>query len=244
MPALQAERSVIATAVVSLRDDDASKVRAEVMQIVDVHRGQVSDEETTTDEDGEVSMSRLVLRIPVSDFTEAVDALEKVGELVSSNKSSDDVSFDVIDVRARIRAQEQSLRRVEVLLERAESIRDVVSIESELTRRQSELEALKSKQAYLGDQTSYSTITVYVERTNEPAAKKPEKPDEEELGFLAGLDGGLKALKAFATVMALLLGALLPWLVVGGVLGVPAWLLYRRAARRRPAPCRVTGLPD
>ena len=94
-------------------------------------------------------MSRLVLRIPASDFTETVDALEKVGELESSNKSSEDVSFDVIDTRARIRAQEQSLRRVELLLERAESIRDVVSIESELTRRQAELEALKSKQAYL-----------------------------------------------------------------------------------------------
>ncbi len=173
VPVLDAERSVISTAVVSVRSDDATRTRTEVMRIVDVHRGQVSDEETSTDESGQVQLSRLVLRIPASDFAETVGELEKVGELASSDKSSEDVSFDVIDTRARIRAQEQSLRRVELLLERAESIRDVVSIESELTRRQAELEALKSKQAYLSDQTTYATVTVYVEQKGER-----EKPAE------------------------------------------------------------------
>ncbi len=165
-----------------------------------------------------MQLSRLVLRIPASDFAETVGELEKVAELASSNKSSEDVSFDVIDTRARIRAQEQSLRRVELLLERAESIRDVVSIESELTRRQAELEALKSKQAYLSDQTTYATITVYVEQKAE--REKPAKPDTDESGFLAGLDGGWTALAAFATVLATIVGALLPWLVVLAILGV------------------------
>ena len=118
-PSWTQERSVISTAVVSVRSDDATRTRTEVMRIVDVHRGQVSDEETSTDESGQVQLSRLVLRIPASDFAETVGELEKVGELASSDKSSEDVSFDVIDTRARIRAQEQSLRRVELLLERA-----------------------------------------------------------------------------------------------------------------------------
>jgi len=239
VPVLDAERSVISTAVVSVRSDDATRTRTEVMRIVDVHRGQVSDEETSTDESGQVQLSRLVLRIPASDFAETVGELEKVGELASSDKSSEDVSFDVIDTRARIRAQEQSLRRVELLLERAESIRDVVSIESELTRRQAELEALKSKQAYLSDQTTYATITVYVEQKGE--REKPTKPDTDESGFLAGLDSGWTALAAFATVLATIVGALLPWLVVLAILGWPTWLLARRFARRRPdAPAAPT----
>jgi hypothetical protein len=91
MPVVQAERSVISTAVVSLRSDDAGATRTEVMKIVDVHRGQVSDEETQSDDDGAVRSSRLVLRIPAPDFAETVAQLEKVADLESSNKSSEDV---------------------------------------------------------------------------------------------------------------------------------------------------------
>jgi len=36
-------------------------------------------------------------------------------------------------------------------------------------------------------------------------------------------------------VVATIVGALLPWLVVAAVLGVPVWLVGRRLARRRPA---------
>ena len=229
---LLSERAVISTGVVSLRSEDAGGARADVLRILDVHRGQVTDEETSTDSEGGVQRSRMVLRVPVADFYETVEELEQVAELETSDKSSEDVSFEVIDTLVRIRAQERSLRRIEILLDRAQSVRDIVSIESELTRRQTELDSLKSQQSYLADQTSMSTITVYIEQTDEPAAKK-ERADE--AGFLAGLEGGWSALLAFATVVATIAGALLPWLVVAGILGVPIWLVTRRLVRRRPA---------
>ena len=165
---------MISTGVVSLRSDDATGSRADVLKIVDVHGGQVTDEETSTDSEGRVRMSRMVVRVPVADFYETVDALEKVAELESSNKSSENVSLQVIDNQVRIRAQERSLRRIEVLLDRAETMRDIVSIESELTRRQAELDSLKSQQAYLADQTSLSTITVYLEQKAAPPEAREE----------------------------------------------------------------------
>ena len=230
---LLSEQAVISTGVVSLRSEDAGGTRADVLRILDVHRGQVSDEETSTDSDGGVQRSRMVLRVPAEDFYEAVEELEQLAELESSNKSSENVSFQVIDTEVRIRAQERSLRRIEILLDRAQSVRDIVSVESELTRRQAELDSLKSQQSYLADQTSMSTITVHIEQTEQPAAPKEKQADE--AGFLAGLTGGWSALRAFATVVATIVGALLPWLVVAAVLGVPVWLVGRRLARRRPA---------
>ena len=236
-PDLLADRAVISTGVVSLRSDDATGSRADVLKIVDVHGGRVTDEETSTDAEGRVRMSRMVIRVPVADFYETVDALEKVAELESSNKSSENVSLQVIDNQVRIRAQDRSLRRIEILLDRAQTVRDIVSIESELTRRQGELDSLKSQQTYLADQTSLSTITVYLEQKAAPP--KPEKKEEEtdEAGFLAGLEGGWSALTAFGTVIATIVGALLPWLVVVAILGLPTWLVWRRLAPgRRPRP--------
>jgi Domain of unknown function (DUF4349) len=145
----------------------------------------------------------------------------------------------VIDTEVRIRAQEKSLERVEILLARAQSIRDIVAIEAQLTRRQANLDSLKSQQAYLADQTTMSTITVHLQ-TKPEKKEKVEKKDE--TGFLAGLASGWHGLKSFTNGLATMIGALLPFAIVGLVLGVPLWFLTRRfLAQRTPvsAPASV-----
>jgi len=120
-----------------------------------------------------------------------------------------------------------------VLLARSATVADIVDIESELTRRQAELDSLKSQQAYLADQTAMSTITVHLEQLA-PAPKPEPKPEVQKAGFLVGLSGGWGALVSVGTVLATVAGAMLPWLVVLGVIGVPVWLVTRRLVGRHP----------
>jgi hypothetical protein len=200
----------------------------------------VAEEKTRTDDDGELVESRMVLRVPVADFDAAMAELEDVAQLASSSRSSEDVTGEVIDTEVRIRAQSESLKRVELLLARAQSIRDIVAIEAQLTRRQADLDSLKARQAYLADQTSLSTITVFLER-------KPdgEREEDDETGFLAGLANGWDGLKAFTTGAATVVGTLLPFTLVLLVLGVPAWLLVRSLGRRRsPEPAAAGGAQE
>ncbi len=235
------QRSVISTATVSLRTDDVADARFAVQKLVDEMRGEVTDEETSTADDGGdgVRRSRLVVRVPSADFSEAVSALEQIGDLESSTRSSEDVSTQVIDVVARIRAQEQSLARVEVLFGRATSIRDVVAIEAQLTRRQAALDSLKSQQAYLADQTSLSTITVHLERT-----RAEEEPATDDAGFLPGLADGWKALGTVLTGLATVAGTVLPFAALLVLLGTPAWLLLRRRTARPGRPTRPAAAPS
>lgn len=223
------ERHVISQGTVSLISDDVAQARRDVQRIVDARQGTITEEETTTDDDGDATYSRMVVRIPSSSFGETVLELEQVAELRTSQTTSEDVTTEVIDTEVRVRAQESSLRRVEQLLARARSLKDIVWIESQLTQRQSELDSLKSRRAWLADQTSDSTITIDVER------EQPEEAagEKQEAGFLVGLTGGMKALGAAASAIATIAGALLPFVLVLVVLGAPMWLLVRRNARRR-----------
>lgn len=221
-----ADRAIISTGVVSLLDEDVAGARFDVQKIVDTHGGEVAEEKTRTDDDGAISQSRLVVRVPADDFDATMEELEEVAELESSNRSSEDVTTTVIDNEVRIRAQTESLRRIEALLARAQSIRDIVSIEAQLTRRQAELDSLKQQQAYLADQTSLSTITVFLEQKPEPSKKKVEADDA--AGFLAGLRSGWDALKTLTTGVTTVVGALLPFTVLLLLVGVPTWLLLRR----------------
>jgi len=229
VPVLQT-RAVISTGTVTLRSKDVGQARFDVQKVVDAHRGEISDEQTATDTEGEVDRSRLVIRVPSQFFDEVMTELGEVAELRSAKRTSEDVTTEVIDIDVRVRAQEKSLERIELLLARAQSLRDIIAIESQLTRRQAELDSLKAQQAYLADQTSLSTITVFLEKQVKPKAEEPD-----EAGFLAGLESGWTALGRATTVLATGLGAVLPFLVVLVLLGVPTWLLTRSMVRRRRA---------
>ncbi len=232
------DRSIISVGVVSLRSDDVSDAIFEVRKVVATAQGEITDEKTETGDEGVVRRSQLVLRVPVANFDQAMLDLEDLGQLETSSRNSEDVTTEVIDTEVRIRAQEKSLERVEVLLARAQSIRDIVAIETQLTRRQAALDSLKSQQAYLADQTSMSTITVHLQTK----AEKKERAEKDETGFLAGLASGWHGLKSFTNGLATMLGALLPFAIVGLVLGVPLWFATRRFLAQRsaaPAPAAV-----
>lgn len=229
-----ADRAIISTGNVRLHSDDVEQTVFDVVALVDEYGGQVTDRETGTDDEGEVRRARLVLRIPAGRYSQAFADLEKVADLVSSGSSSEDVTTQVIDVDARIRAQRRSLDRVEVLLDRADSIRDIVAIEAQLTRRQADLDSLVKRQASLRDQTSMSTVTVSIDRT----APKKEK-DDDRAGFLAGLSDGWRALAGFAVVLVTVAGVLLPWALAALLVGWPLWLLGRRLGLRARIPART-----
>jgi hypothetical protein len=172
----------------------------------------------------------MVLRIPTADFDDAMAELEKVAGLVSSKRGSVDVTTQALDIDVRVEAQRRSIDRIQVLFDNATTIKDIVSIESELSRRQADLASLQAQQNYLADQTSMSTITLAIERTREATEPKPK--DDDETGFLSGLSGGWGALKTFLVGGSTVAGALLPWLILALVLAVPGWPVYRRLRRR------------
>ena len=156
--------------------------------------------------------------------------LARIGEVTGSTRKAEDVTGEVIDTRARIRAQEQSLARVEVLFGQARSIRDIVAVEGQLSQRQADLDSLKGQLAWLEDQSSLSTITVYLEQAPEPRAATAA----DDTAFVAGLRNGWHALVAVGGGLAAVAGALLPFTVVALLLGVPVLLLLRRWLVRHP----------
>lgn len=226
----QLDEKVVSHGTVVLEADDVAQARAEVQRIVDTFAGDVAQSQTETDEDGDVVRSRMVARVPVTDFGAAMDRLEEVADLRSSDQASDVVTAKYTDLTARVRAQRAGLRRVELLFSRAETIRDIMAIEAQLTSRQADLDSLTGQLRVLDDRTSLSTITVHVERT--PDA---EGSDDDGAGFLPGLGSGWEALKAVGVALATVAGAVLPFTVALALLGVPLWLVVRRL-RRHPAP--------
>lgn len=225
-------RAVIEKGQIELVGKDLTELRADVQRLLDGFDGYVAEEETSNGDDGDVDHSRLVVRVPSPAFDEAMTAFGDLGRLESTQRQARDVTTEVIDVQARVRAQEKSLRRLENILTEARDLGDVIRLESEIADRQAALDSLKAQQAYLADQTTLATITLYL---SAPERVAPA-PGTDDAGFLTGLAAGWRAMTTFLAGVATTIGAVLPFAVLLGVLALPVWLAWRglRARRRTP----------
>lgn len=226
-------RSVVMTGQLSLTSPDLARVRREIGELLSAAGGSVDRERSTDDRSGSPERSTLVLRIPVGRFDATRHAIERLGKRTSSTSSTKDVTTQVIDVAERVQTLQNSLDRLQRFQRSAEDVSTLIRFEEQITRRQSELQSLKAQQSYLADQTSMSTLTVELS-TPETDVAPPGALDD--AGFLSGLRSGWDALVGVGIVVLTGVGAALPFLAALGLLGVPAWLLWRGLRRRRPAP--------
>ncbi len=223
-------RSIVYTGSITVRVDDVNAAAAQLVTMATGAGGFVGGDQRTIDSGK--SVATLTLRIPADKFSGTVDQIGKLGREQSRQVSTQDVTAQVIDLAARIQAQQASVDRVRALLAKAQSISEITSIESELARRESDLESLQAQQRNLDDLTALSTVSATLLG---PDAATPPPPKQPETGFLVGLRGGWHAFVASVQVILTVIGALLPFAVV---LGVPVLLVLAWARRRgrRAAP--------
>lgn len=225
-------RAVISTGQVTLRATEMARARAEIIRLVNSWGGAVADEQSTSDDKGRLVDSTMTLRIPSSRFDDAMAAFDTLGDVEQRSRKSEDVTTQVIDNDARVRAAERSIRQIEALLSRAQKLGDIIAIESDLARRQADLDSLKSQQAWLEDQTSLSTVNVYLSR-------RAVNETHETKGFLTGLENGWHALGGATVVALTAVGAVLPFAVLLSLLGVPLWWVVRRRRMAVPPPAQA-----
>jgi len=225
---------LVRTAEITVEVKDVSAAARTVRTAAVTLGGIVSNESTSlpADSDGDGTegdstaagqQSEITLRVPEPKMDDALNKIAGVGRERNRSTTSDDVTATIVDLESRVATQTKSVARVRDLLERASSLQDVVLLESELARRESDLESIQARQRALVDKAALATITVTL---HSPGASI--KASESDDGFLAGLDNGWTALKASTTVVLTVIGALLPIGIVIAIIGFPAYLLRRR----------------
>jgi len=223
-------KAEIKTAEIALTATDLAEVRDRVDGLLVSFGGQVDKEESSNDRDGELERSTLVVRVPVDRFEQAQRAFQRLGKVRSSDEASKDVTTQVIDVDERVQTLQNSLDRLQRFQRAATNVDDLLRYENQITARQSELLSLEAQQAFLADQTSLATITLYL---STPEEFVPPPDALANAGFVTGLEAGWHAFGDVVLVVLTGIGAVIPFAVAAVVLGVPAWLVARTLLRRR-----------
>jgi hypothetical protein len=227
-------RSLVITGSLYITVEDPLAAADKAASIVQSAGGRVDARNEIAPQAHDGGSAKLTLRIPADSLDKAVNDLRALGKVDSFVTQARDVTTEVTDLDAKISTLRASTDRIQGLLADAKSITDIITLENELASRQAELQSLEAQQRGLHDQVSMSTIDLSL--TTVPVVNSPHN-------FWDGLASGWHGLVAFISVALVVIGVLLPWAVLAGVITVAVIALVRarrsRIARRPPKPGAV-----
>lgn len=110
------------------------------------------------------SSAHVRLRIPVSKFNAALHTFEELGKVISKNVTGEDITEKYIDVEARLKNKYALRDRLKLLLEKAVNVKDILEIETELNRVQSDIDSMEGTIKSLKGQVDLATVDLNLKK--------------------------------------------------------------------------------
>jgi hypothetical protein len=175
--------------------------------------------------DGIPQTATITMRVPAASFGALRDAVGGYGTVRSSSTSSQDVTADYVDLKARETALTTSRATYLTLFAKATTVSDILAVQRQLDGVQTQIEQIEGQLRVLAGQSDLATLTINLA---EQGARQPGQ----ENGFLHALRTAWRSFVHGLEDIVAALGAIALTLLVLAVL----YLLYRlpRWLRRRP----------
>lgn len=216
-----------------LEVEDALETAETIEERVSQMEGYVSSEnQRSRYRDGRDYLTiNMLVRIPDGSFDSFLEGLTELGQVANKHVSVMDVTQEYIDLDARLSTlKEAEARFVEIFAE-ADTVEDMLAVETELTRLRQDIESLEGRFRYLTNRIDLSSLEISLEEVQEKSASFEGLSLGESLkkigasfsrgiyAFLGGLDG--------------LANGVAYWLPTLLLLALLAYGLYRLISRKK-----------
>ena len=174
--------------------------------------------------------ANLTVRVPADKAEQFTDRVGEVSNVVSNNKTMEDITLTYVAVESRMKALEVEQERLLELLAQAENMSDLLVIESRLTDVRYELERATSQMRVYDNQVDYATIYLDISEVVEFTVVE-EQTVWQRIG--SGFMSSLKDVGNFFVEIFVFLLANLPVLVLVAAAVIVILVLCRRSAKKR-----------
>ena len=157
-------RKVILNANIDMETLDFAKTVSDLNDAIKNNGGYISD---SSQSGGGLNESRrdinITARIPTDSYNNFLKQTDEVGNVTYKHESSDDVTAAYIDVEARLVALKEQEARLLSILEDADDLESVITLESRMSDVRYEIEGFEAQKRTFDDLISYSTVIINVE---------------------------------------------------------------------------------
>jgi hypothetical protein len=226
VPAVQGPQVIRqAQLTITVGSNQFDKQLAAVRTLVQLQGGFISgtDAQANPVTNDQIRSGVITFMVPANKFDDTITQLTGMGKLQNEHISGNDVSAQYVDLQARLANQEAQRNAMLALLKRAQSISDIIAVQTQIGQITGQIEQLKGQILYIDQNTTYSTITVNLLEAGAPV----QSTKSDSWGFVASLSDAAHNFVTTVNYVITGLGAIGPILVLLGL----GYLLWRRSGR-------------
>jgi hypothetical protein len=171
----------------------------------------------------------LTVRIPQNRLDDFLNTVSDIGNVINRSDSVEDITLTYVDTQSRRDALETEQERLLALLDKAESVEDIITIESRLSEVRYQLESIESKLRTYDNQVDYSTVYLNIDEVKELT------PVEEKSTLQRMTDGFITSLKNIGTDIkefAVWFVVHIPYIIIWAVIIICAILILKALKKR------------
>ncbi len=159
------ERMIVRTGDVALVVDDVPDAIEQITSMANGLGGYVVSSRMW--KEGESLVGSIAIRVPAEDFDDAMGALRDLAvDVTSESSTSKDVTEEYVDLSARLENLEATEKQLLVIMEKAETVEDILNVQRELSQTRSEIEQTKARMQYLERTSATSIINIRLEQSS------------------------------------------------------------------------------
>ena len=178
--------------------------------------------------------ANLTARIPAEKLDEFLSLVSEMSNVTRKNESVTDVTLQYVDMQSHKEALLAEQKRLLELMEQAESIDDIISLESRLSEVRYQIESMESQLRTFDNQVSYSTVYLYVEEVKKyTPVEEPGRLQKMTEGFVDSLHGIGNGFLDFCIGFVIVLPYLVVWAIVIALLVWIVRLIVKRSRKKQ-----------
>lgn len=124
--------------------------------------------ESSRESEDDSSSASFTIRIPAEHLEAILDQFASLGKQTSRRVNAEDTTDAYHDLQAQIRNTEALRDRLRRLLDEAEEVKEVLEIEKQLARVQTELDSMKGRFQRMDSQVRLATIDLHIQTQKIP----------------------------------------------------------------------------
>src|SRR5881628_3210635 len=225
------DRNLILTAKIDMRSKDPWATSDRAQAIASGLGGDVLNLSQSGTAD--TRSASLTIRVPSNRFGDALQALKSLeGEVQTSGVSAQDVTDQFVDLQARLTAKQAEEQRYLAILNRANTIDEILKVDASLANVRTQIEQLTAQINGIKSRTEFSTIVLSV------TPQTPAPIDNTVKGWDPA-NALARALAAFGALFQVF-ADLAIWALVFGFIPLVGLVIVAVATRGRRAPTAPT----
>lgn len=153
-------RKIVKNAILSIRTKNYDTFMNGVKQKIELYEGYIVKSQEYNYDNSSNRNADMEVKIPAEKLEEFIEELAAIGTVTSKIIESTDITDSYIDVESRINALETEEEALLGLLQKAESLKDVIDLQERLSMVRSDLEGMKVQKKSYDGMVAYSGVTL------------------------------------------------------------------------------------